>query len=128
MTSAQKDFTDKIHAILKSNINFEVLGHDPTQSTIQFRLLGFEEYGITLKEAEDEYRINLNQMNLDLTRAINMGKTHHIAIPIQTEDNIMCIGVAVDEYFPQIMPGLNESSERLKSDYFKVVKVCKCGW
>ena len=113
---------------LQQHTMFEIFTEDITQPFVRFRLVGVIEFGITIDQAENEYRINLNQMNFDLAKAINMGKTHHIAIPIQFTDNILCIGMAVDEECSRILPGLIESAERLKSNYFMGVKACKCGW
>ena len=115
-------------SVLQQHTMFDIFTEDSTQPLVQFRLLGIVEFGITIDQAENEYRINLNQMNLDLARAINMGKTHHIAIPIQYTDSILCIAIAVDEDFKKVIPGLVESAERLKSNYFMGVKACKCGW
>lgn len=113
---------------LQQHTMFEIFTQDITQPFVLFRLLGVVEFGITIDQAENEYRINLNQMNLDLARAINMGKTHHIAIPIQFTESVLCIGIAVDGECSKIVPGLIESAERLKSNYFMGVKACKCGW
>ncbi|KAI6647605.1 COBW domain-containing protein [Oopsacas minuta] len=99
---------------LQEHTMFQTFTQDTTQPIVVFRLVGIVEFGITIEQAENEYRINLNQMNLDLARAINMGKTHHIAIPIQIDDNVICIGIAVDEEFGSLIPGLIESAERLK--------------
>lgn len=113
---------------LQQHTMFEIFTQDITQPFVLFRLLGVVEFGITIDQAENEYRINLNQMNLDLARAINMGKTHHIAIPIQFTESVLCIGIAVDGECSKIVHGLIESAERLKSNYFMGVKACKCGW
>ena len=115
-------------SLLNSNSLFQIFTQDTNQPLVLFRLVGVVEFGITVEQAENEYGINLNQMNVDLARAVNMGKTHHLAIPIQLEDNAICIGVAIDEKFESIIPALIESAERLKNNYFMGVKTCKCGW
>ena len=115
-------------SLLNSNSLFQVFTQDTNQPLVLFRLLGVVEFGITVEQAESDYGINLHQMNLDLARAVNMGKTHHLAIPIQLEDNVICVAVAIDEEFVSIVPALIESAERLKSNYFMAVKACKCGW
>ena len=121
---SSKDFI----SLLQSNSLFKIFTQDISQPLVLFRLLGVIEFGITVEQAENEYGINLNQMNLDLARAVNMGKTHHLAIPIQLEDSVICIGVAIGDEFQTIVPALIESAERLKNNYFMGVKTCKCGW
>ena len=114
--------------LIKGNDYF-VLGEQVEDDCVDFWINGCIDYGVTVEEAVGFHGINFNRMNEDLARHVN-GSGHCISIlPVWLASGKMVCRHALNEEasFEESWKTIQEVGNKVVSDYFRAVGVCKCG-
>ena len=90
---------------------------------------GCIDYGVTIEEAVGFHGINFNRMNEDLAKRVN-GSSHCISVlPVLLSNGKMVCRHAANEGagFEEAWKTIQTVGNKIVSEYFRAVGVCKCG-
>ena len=114
-------------SLVRSDSRFELVACE--NATIDFRLTGCVEYGITVHEAESLYGINLGKMNSDLASRMNGSSLPVCVIPVLLPTGLQICRYAahVEAPFEAVWNLATDVAGKLIVEYYRAVSYCKCG-
>lgn len=131
-TQIERDHFTESLVKLKEHKFFQFLDQDIDNSLnyIDLRLLGCEEFSLTPEAATKEFGVNFDKMNSELCQRVNLSRSPYFIIPIEDNTGQMYIRIhlTTDIEFNGMYNILIENAQIVKTEYFRAVKMCKCGW
>ena len=125
---------DGLH-LIENDLIFEIVRPrteslcDVVDESIDFRVTGVYEYGVSVNEASAIHGIDFNKMNLDLAKRVNGSSGPYCLLPVRLPDGIQVCRHVISEDMPfhTLFAFISDAGRKLVAEYFRAVGFCKCG-
>jgi G3E family GTPase len=127
--SFTQDRLREVNDLINSHDYFVLEANDGDNSYVDFRVTGCIDYGVTEEEASGFHGINFSRMNEDIAARVNGSCIKGSLLPV-----LLPNGKQVCRHAVSVQAGLENTwsvitnvAERVVTEYYRAVGVCKCG-
>lgn len=126
---AQTDRLGVVTGLIKLNDYFAVIDQAETSNCIDFWVNGCIDYGVSVEEAAGFHGINFDRMNEELAKRVNGSSSCISVLPVRLQNGKIICRHSCNESagFEDSWKVIQDYGDKIVSDYFRAVGVCKCG-